>query len=76
MPIHRLFRDHAFTPGHIQAMSTAFDQALDKLGLKDRSDPLVELVAKKIIQLGQDGERDSDKLRDRAIALLSSSETT
>ena len=70
MPIHRLLEGEAFQPEHIQAMGRAFEEALGKLGLKDRSDPLVELVAKKIIELGQQGERDPTKLRDLAIKSL------
>ena len=70
MPIYRLFQGQGFTPGHIHAMGTAFEEALAKLGLSDRSDPIVEVVAKKIIELGQQGERDPAKLRDRAIQAL------
>jgi len=51
-------------------MSIAFEEALGKLGLKDRADPLCEIVAKKIIELGQRGERDPLRLRDQALAEL------
>ena len=70
MPIYRLFEGEAFQPEHIQAMSHAFEETLGKLSLKDRSDPLVELVAKKIIELGQQGERDPGRLRDGAVRAL------
>jgi hypothetical protein len=35
------------------------------LGLTDRTDPVTELVAKKIIELANRGERDPLRLRDR-----------
>jgi hypothetical protein len=34
-------------------MGKAFEETLAILGLVDRADPLVELVAKKVIEIGQ-----------------------
>ena len=70
MPIYRLLERSGFDPEHVSAMSIAFEEALGKLGLKDRADPLCEIVAKKIIELGQRGERDPLRLRDQALAEL------
>jgi hypothetical protein len=51
MPINRMFEGHAFGPAHCQAMGTAFDGVIRELRLKDRDDPLCQMVAKTIIQL-------------------------
>jgi len=67
MPIYPLLRNSAFDPDHARAMGDAFELALNDLGLRDRSDPLVETVAKKIIELGRRGIRDPERLRDQAI---------
>ena len=62
MPIYRLFEGQAFEPEHCEAMAVAFETVLKQLGLKDRTDPVCEMVAKKIIELGQQGVRDSGEL--------------
>jgi len=48
-------------------MGQAFEETITRLGLVNRDDPIVELVAKKIIELGLQGERDSVKLREQAL---------
>jgi hypothetical protein len=71
MPIHRLLGVHAFGPDEIKVLSTAFDEALRALGLVDRSDPATEIVARRIIELAQQGERDPVLLCRRAVDSLS-----
>jgi hypothetical protein len=44
---------------------------LRALRLADRADPATEIIAKKIIELAQQGERDPARLRERAIQFLS-----
>lgn len=65
--IYRLLQNSGFQPEHAEAMGQAFEHTLATLGLKDRADPLVELIAKKIIEIGQQGERDPQRMRDLAI---------
>jgi hypothetical protein len=49
-------------------MGIAFEGVLQDMGLKDRrDDPLCNLLAKKIIELGQRGIRDSAQLRQMTI---------
>lgn len=36
--------------GEIARLSTAYEEALRMIGVKDRNDPLTELIAKKIIE--------------------------
>jgi hypothetical protein len=67
LPIRRLLQGSAFAPHEVQVLSDAFDAALRELRLVDRSDPAVELVAKRIIQLASRGERDPDRLREGAV---------
>jgi hypothetical protein len=45
----------------------AFEEALRELRLMDRKDPATLLVAKRIIELAQKGERDPTRLRERAL---------
>jgi len=70
MPIHRLLKNHAFGPDEITILTSAFDDALRRLRLADRADPATEVVAKKIIELAKEGERDPERLRKRAIEAL------
>jgi len=44
---------------------------LHTLRLTNRADPVTEIIAKKIIELAQQGERDPVQLRERAIDFLS-----
>jgi len=67
MPLIRLIRDNAFDPEVILVMSAAFEDALTTLHLVDREDPLVELVAKKVIECAQSGIHDRIRLRDCAL---------
>ena len=71
MPIHRLLENHAFGPDEIRVLTFAFDDVLRKLDLADRADPVTEVVARKIIELAQQGERDPIRLSERAVRALS-----
>lgn len=53
-------------------MVAAFESVLASLRLTDRTDPITELVAKKIIECAQTGEYDRTKLRDCALAAIMS----
>lgn len=64
MAIYRLMQNAGFSPEQIKMMATAYEGALVDFGLKDRTDPITELIAKKIIEYAQRGERDPAKLRE------------
>ena len=71
MPVrHFLERDSSFGPDDLAAMSAAFEQALRRLGLTDRTDPATALVARKIIALAKQGERDPEKLCEGVLTSL------
>jgi len=60
--MRRYIDDGVFSPEVVAAMSVAFDDALNKLKLVDRDDPLAAIVARKIIEVARDGERDPVRL--------------
>ncbi len=43
-------------------METAYRRTPRSLGLVDRADPIAEIVARKIIEIGATGVRDPDKI--------------
>ena len=70
MAIYRLLQKSAFGPEEIERMTTAYEDALRVLGLTDRSDPLTEILAKKIIEIAQTGERDPARICANAVAAI------
>lgn len=62
MPITPFLRNRAFEPEQIAAMSVAFTNACNALGLSDRTDKLTELVAHHVIELAQRGIVDPHEL--------------
>jgi|SRR5262249_47642110 hypothetical protein len=71
VPIRRLLENQVFGPDEIRVLTTAFEDTLSTLRLADRADPATEIIARKIIELAQQGERDPVRLRERAIQFLS-----
>jgi hypothetical protein len=67
MPIRSLFGDGAFSPEDVIAITSAFEDTLDALGLIDRTDPAVGMVARRMIELAKDGERDPILLREAVL---------
>jgi len=72
MPITRLLQDTAFGPDEIAILVAAYEDALRALSLVNRSDLATEMVAKRIIELAKQGERDPVRLRERAMEAVSS----
>jgi hypothetical protein len=73
MPIIRLLQNALFGPEEIRVLVRAFDDALGTLQV-DRSSLVAEALAKKIIELAQQGERDPKRLRQHAVRSVSQSE--
>jgi len=71
MTIHRLLQNVPLGPEDIDRLVTAYEQTLRALGLSDRNDPLTEIVAKKIIEIGQTGIRDPVQISKQAIEAIS-----
>ena len=67
MTIIPFLEGSAFGPEDIQAMSTALEDVCKTLNLADEAKSDRELLAKKIISLVRQGERNAVPLRDRAL---------
>jgi hypothetical protein len=52
MPIDRLLKDSKLPPDDIERLSQAYTFTLRSLNLVDRNDPVTEIVARKVIQIG------------------------
>ena len=71
VPIRVLLHgDVWFEPAEIENLAQAFELALSKLELLDRQDPLAVVLAKLIIELAKQGERDPEKLCDGTLKIL------
>jgi hypothetical protein len=56
----------------IAIMTKAFDLLLAECKLTDRTDPVVTMVAKLVIELVRNGERDPEKIRQKIIGRVKS----
>jgi hypothetical protein len=72
MTIHRLFQDTAFGPDDIERLVMAYKQTLRALRLKDRNDPITQLVAEKMIAIGRTGIEDPAEISKLALKQLES----
>jgi hypothetical protein len=71
LPIRLLLGDdHSFGPAEIEILVAAYEDALAGLRLSGRDDSASRLIAKRIMYLAMDGERDPIRLRDGAIRHL------
>jgi hypothetical protein len=57
-------------PKEISRISEAYEQALHILCVKDRDDPLTEMIAKKVIKIAQTGIKDAAQISALAIKEL------
>jgi hypothetical protein len=62
MAIYRLLQTHAFEPELTDAMARAYEETLRRLRLADRTDPLTEIVAQRVVDFAQRDERDPTRL--------------
>ena len=70
MPISRINDSAVFDPQAVKALAAAYDGACAALHVVDRADPRATIVAKKIIEHAQQGERDPIRLRDLVLIEL------
>ena len=71
MTIHRLLQNVPLSPEDVSRLVTAYEATLKALELASRSDPITEIVARKIIEIGQTGVRDPLEMSSLAIKALS-----
>jgi hypothetical protein len=75
MPIHALLEQEqtqegaVFSPEDLTAIIAAYELALTRLKVDDRKAPMATLVAKTVIQIAKEGERDPERLSERVIRL-------
>ena len=70
MPITPYLESHRFDPETKRVMGIAFEMARVALRLSDRTDVASEIIATRIIQLANAGERDADLLCEGALTFL------
>lgn len=71
MPIRRLLQDSKLDADEMEILTRAFNHALRSLSLIDRrDDPLADLVARKIIEIGATVVRDPAEISKMAIKQL------
>jgi hypothetical protein len=68
--IYRLLQNSTMRPDEISRVTAAYEQALHTLCVKDRDDPLTEMIAKTIIKIAQTGVHDPAQLSALAIKQL------
>ena len=56
-----------FGPEDIAVMATAFDRLLADLKLVNRDDPIVTMLAKLVIEIVRNGERDPERIRQEVL---------
>ena len=70
MAIYRLLGEASFDPAETELMGTAYEMVLTKLKVTDRSDPLTESIAAKIIEILRiQGKRSAADICDQGIVL-------
>ena len=69
MAIYKLIQNTVFEKD-IERLVTAYEQTLRALRLKDRSDPITQLVAEKIIGIGRLGIEDPAEISKLALKEL------
>ena len=70
MPFARLIGAGQLTPQQQHTLELAFNYALRTLDLVDRNDPICELVARKVIEIGTSGIRDAVAIGELAFRQL------
>ena len=68
MPIRKFIPGATFGPETIKDMTTAFERLRTILNLDNPDDPLVEVIAKKIVSLASHGISDPKEIERRVLA--------
>jgi hypothetical protein len=67
LPITRLLSDIDLTPEQRHVIELAFNDALGKLHLVDRNDPISEMIARKVIEISSSGINDASAISETAV---------
>ena len=71
MPVYRLFKNQAFEPEALAAMTRTYTEVCGMLGVSDRDPHGRQAVARTVIEYAQRGARDANRLRDCVLQALS-----
>ena len=69
MPINRLLKEK-HTPEEIELLNKAFNHALNLLGVVDRNDPLCDMVARQVIEVGATGVSKPREIAEMAVVRI------
>jgi hypothetical protein len=69
--LDRFFGGAAFGPDEIAIMVAAYDAGLQQISVRDQNYPSAETLAQTIVMLAKRGERDPNRLRERAMEIMS-----
>ena len=67
MPILRLFQNGLIAADDVANLVAAYEETLRAFRLIDRTDPITELIALKVVEIGQTGVRDPGEISRLAI---------
>ncbi len=70
MAINRLLASSRFSPDEIEILNRALAYTLRKIGLVDRNDPITEMIARKVIEIGHTGIHDPAEISKIAVSQL------
>jgi len=70
VPIARLLANHPLPPERQRVLMLAFNLTLRKLNLVDRDDPICEMVARKVIEIGTGGSANAAAIAEIAYRQL------
>ena len=70
MPIRRMLAGSKLGKDEIEILTRAFDKALCSLSVVDRNDPLTEMIAQRIIEIGATTIRDPAEIAKMVIKKL------
>jgi hypothetical protein len=70
MPIGQYLNGHNFDDEIARVVGLAFVITRSALGLVDRNEPAEQVIAAKLIELAQQGERDPDRLACRVLTMI------
>jgi hypothetical protein len=68
--MYRILQNSPLGPEDLRRLTDAYEHTLRALSVKDRNDPLAEFIAKKIIEIGQTGLKDTAQISAREIQEL------
>jgi len=70
MALHKLIANGSFGPDEIEVMKAAYEAALVEVRVGNPDDPITDLVARAIVNVIANGERNPEVVAERALNAL------